>query len=126
MSAVTVDLASLLKPVAELVDKLHLSGEEKLNAVLKVVEMQRDVLVAEAKSEHTITATWRPIIMLICGAILANNWIIAPYASAIFGMDLYLPIPPEMWKLLYIGMGGYIVGRSGEKIFREISAAKGK
>jgi len=25
-------------------------------------------------------------------------------------------IPPDMWQLLKIGVGGYVLGRSGEKI----------
>jgi hypothetical protein len=31
-----------------------------------------------------------------------------------------LVLPPDMWALLKIGVGGYIVGRSGEKIARSL------
>jgi len=31
-----------------------------------------------------------------------------------FGVPM-LPLPPDMWELLKIGVGGYIVGRSVEK-----------
>ena len=116
----TAAATQLLKPIADLLDKLHLSGEEKLQAMLKIAEMQRDVIVAEAKSEHWMTSIWRPVLMLTCVTILANNWIIAPYVSAIFGVDIALPIPPEMWKLLYMGVGGYIGGRTVEKVVRNL------
>ncbi|MCS7280543.1 MAG: hypothetical protein NZ583_02795 [Desulfobacterota bacterium] len=29
-----------------------------------------------------------------------------------------LEIPPDMWTLLEIGIGGYVVGRSAEKIVK--------
>ena len=34
----------------------------------------------------------------------------------IFDVDVVMTIPPDMWALLKIGLGGYVVGRSGEKI----------
>jgi len=37
-------------------------------------QVARDVVVAEAKSEHWITSAWRPIIMLMFGVMIANNF----------------------------------------------------
>ena len=54
--------------------------------------------------------------MWICIIVIANNYILAPFANAIFGTSLSLSIPDPMWNLLTIGVGGYIAGRSGEKI----------
>ena len=34
-----------------------------------------------------------------------------------------LPIPADMWELIKIGMGGYIIGRSAEKVVPGIVAA---
>jgi len=79
------------------------------------MRIHMDAIVAEAKSEHTVTATWRPITMLVFVAIIANNYILAPYINLLFGVDVQLPIPPQMWELLKIGLGGYVVGRSVEK-----------
>ncbi len=47
--------------------------------------------------------------------IVANNYIIAPYAQAISGASVSLPTPPDLWALIKIGLGGYVVGRSAEK-----------
>jgi hypothetical protein len=76
-----------------------------------------DIVKAEAKSEHPLTSQWRPITMLVFVAIIANNYIIAPYVGVIFGAEfsVQLDLPPAMWDLLKIGLGGYIVGRSAEK-----------
>ena len=74
------------------------------------------IIRAEAQSQHAITATWRPITMLVFVFIIANNYILAPYAQALFGVEgLALDLPPDMWALLKIGLGGYVVGRSVEK-----------
>ena len=53
--------------------------------------------------------------MLVFVFIIANNYIIAPYAKALFDVELILELPPQMWDLLKIGLGGYVVGRSAEK-----------
>lgn len=82
-------------------------------------QVARDVVVAEAKSEHWITSTWRPLLMLVFVAIVANNYIIAPYVDMIFGSGLQLEPPPMLWEVIKIGLGGYVVGRSGEKMVRE-------
>ena len=82
-------------------------------------QVARDVIVAEAESEHWITSTWRPLLMLVFVAIVANNYLIAPYVDMIFGSGLQLEPPPVMWEVIKVGLGGYVVGRSGEKIMRE-------
>lgn len=75
-----------------------------------------DVIQAEAKSDSWMASNWRPILMLTFTAIVAMNWLILPVVSW-FGPHLVpLVLPPDMWDLLKIGVGGYIVGRSGEKI----------
>ena len=73
------------------------------------------VIQAEARSSHFLTATWRPITMLTFVAIIANNYIIYPYLSLFWPEAPTLEIPPDMWALLKIGLGGYVVGRSVEK-----------
>ena len=62
--------------------------------------------------------------MCLFGIIIANNYIIAP----IFGLAS-LPIPDDMWSLMKIGLGGYVVGRSVENVASwapDIIAAKTK
>lgn len=85
------------------------------NGELAQLSAQSDVIKAEAGSSSWITASWRPILMLVFTAIVANNYILAPYLQAMFHVGLSLALPPEMWDLLKIGVGGYVVGRSVEK-----------
>jgi len=88
---------------------LHQQGE------LKELESAMNIIVAEAKSEHWIVASWRPLTMLTFTGIVANNYILYPYLSLFWSAAPALVLPPEMWGLLKIGLGGYVVGRSVEK-----------
>lgn len=74
------------------------------------------VIVAEAQGVSWMQRNWRPLTMLTFVFIIANNYIIVPYAVA-FGLEVpMLEIPAGMWGLLTVGIGGYVAGRSYEKI----------
>ena len=109
-----------------IIDKIIPDPKAKAEAKIKLLEVQQagelkeiesamNVIVAEAKSEHALTSQWRPITMLVFTAIVANNYIHAPYLQAMFGWSVSLEMPEQLWNLLSIGIGGYIFGRSGEK-----------
>ena len=101
--------------------------ERQLNMALvtnsaAIEQAAASVVLAEAKSEHKITAIWRPILMLTITAIVGWNYLLAPLVELAVRLLTYdqlpltIPLPDELWNLLMIGVGGYIVGRSGEKI----------
>ena len=39
-----------------------------------------------------------------------------PYVKYFFAVEITLNIPQDLWTLLQIGLGGYVIGRSGEGI----------
>jgi len=108
--------------VLGLVDDLHTSEEEKLTvkATLlgvyasvvgqvveyetKIAEAKRDIIVAEAQSDSWITRSWRPILMLLFGGMTAYAFVTGH------------PLPEDLWTVIKIGLGGYIGGRSLEKV----------
>jgi len=111
---------------SQLIERLWPSPEERDKAKLALLQLQQEgalreieasmqVVVAEAKSEHVLTATWRPITMLTFVCVVANNLILAPYIGLMFGVDIALPMPAEVWELLPLGIGGYLAGRTIEK-----------
>jgi hypothetical protein len=140
----------LVSPVKEIVDEFHHSGEEKQAAQLAVFkleqamreklleydaqikEYQSRILLAEIQGKAWLQQNWRPLIMMIFGAIIANNYIIAPWISviaAVIGSDFRAPIlefPAQFWQLLVIGVGGYIAGRTIEKTKQNWSLNIGK
>tara|TARA_R100000458_G_C8261465_1_gene236938 strand:- start:956 stop:1372 length:417 start_codon:yes stop_codon:yes gene_type:complete len=101
--------------------------EREINMALisnsaQIEQAAASVILAEAKSEHWITATWRPILMLTITAIVGWNFLLGALvelAVRLFTGDaipLTIPLPDELWNLLMIGVGGYVVGRSAEKV----------
>lgn len=88
------------------------------NQELEIFKTQAGVIKTESKSEHFLVSAWRPITMLVFVFIIANNYILAPYIGLFFDVDVSLVLPPDMWDLLKIGLGGYVVGRSSEKAIK--------
>ena len=121
-------IAGIFKPAAELIDELHTSEDERLTAkghLLDVqaaamqrvfdyekstLEAQANIVSSEASSEHWLTATWRPITMLTMLTLVVGDAM------------LWLPNPlsEDAFSLLQIGLGGYVVGRSAEKIIKVV------
>ncbi len=131
-------VSAILPIVGNVMDRIlpedknkRMEVERELNMALMqnsaaIEQAAASVIKAEAESEHKITATWRPILMLTITAIVGWNYLAAPLVELcvnLFAGDaipLSIPLPEELWNLLMIGVGGYVVGRSGEKIARNM------
>ena len=137
MGILSLILQVLNGPVGETIDKYFDNAKEKeafKNAVqLEVLKNEKQIqdlagsiILAEAKSEHTITAIWRPLLMLIIVFIVGWNYAFIPVLGAL-GFDIaILDLPPQLWTLLTVGVGGYTVGRSAEKSMRMYAQHKSK
>lgn len=114
----------IFTPAKDLIDDVHTSDEERMklqNALAKIendttlkiidyesklLQAQTDIIKAEANSASWIARNWRPMTMLSFLVLVifdTFNWLPSPLAE-------------EAWLMLQIGLGGYVVGRSGEKI----------
>ena len=128
-------IGQIFKPATELIDNLHTSTEEKLQQKAVLLQLQTDflkeglayeqeqlkqkaaIIMAETKSESWITRNWRPITMLTFLALVVLDQT----------GQLAFRLADEAWLLLQMGLGGYVVGRSVEKIGpAAIKALKGK
>jgi len=97
----------------------QLEMNKELNEYSKtIIEEQSKIIQAEANGEGWLQRNWRPITMLTFVFIIANNYILYPYITLFGGKAIALTIPPDMWGLLKLGLGGYVVGRSIEKSFK--------
>ncbi len=123
-------IPALIPLFGTLLDKIFPDPTAAAAAKLKLLELEQSgdleelkqagsIITAEADSEHWIVAAWRPITMLIFVAIIANNYILAPYISLFFSVDISLELPPDLWDLLKIGLGGYVLSRGVEKTVKE-------
>jgi hypothetical protein len=112
--AKTIDKAV---PDKDLKEKLkHDINTQLLNAGSEEMKAASKIILAEASSSSWLTNSWRPALMWICIIVVFNNFILMPFINIIFGTSLILEIPDPMWNLLTIGVGGYIAGRSAEKV----------
>ena len=120
---------SVIKDLLGGLDKLFTSKEEKIKAEsiikqiliekqLELQKMQTEIILAEAKG-NWLQRSWRPILMLSFGFIVIYVKFIAP----VFGFTIP-ELEIEFWELLKIGIGGYVVGRSAEKISKNITISK--
>lgn len=87
--------------------------DQDFSFVQKEIESQARIITAEAGGQSWLQRNWRPLLMLTFTYVVAHNYIIAPVFSLV-----RLDVPPDMWELLKLGVGGYIIGRSVEKSVR--------
>lgn len=83
------------------------------NIFTQELQSKADIIQAEANGTSWLQRNWRPMTMMVFVYIIAHNFIFAP----IFSLET-LPIPEHMWELLKLGIGGYIMGRTGEKMIK--------
>ncbi len=117
-------IGSIIKPITNLIDDLVTSDEERgliqtkmvelqnsitakmIDYETKLMEAQSSIIVAEAQGQSWLQRSWRPITMLTFLVLVVCDS---------FGL-LAFRLASEAWLLLQIGLGGYVIGRSAEKI----------
>lgn len=113
------------------IDGLTTSAEEKkglrASVITSMVQAQQTVIVAEANAGG-IAAKWRPITMLSFVAIIICHYVLFPMIAVAFPaaapIFAAMILPPEMWVLIQVGLGGYTGGRSVEKVVNMLTTSK--
>lgn len=120
---------NVIGEIGKVIDNIFTNDEERQkakNELIKIIQekelelqkMQTEIIVAEAKG-NWLQRSWRPILMLSFGFIVIYTKFIAPL------FDLKIPeLENEFWNLLQLGIGGYVIGRSAEKIAGQINITK--
>lgn len=90
--------------------RLHQSGE------LSLIAAQSSIIKAEAESEHWLASCWRPILMLTFGALIVARWF--GWAAPDLSEAEYI----KLWSIVELGLGGYVIGRSAEKIVPQVAS----
>jgi len=128
MNLLSDTIGATVGKVADTISDLFTTDQERLQArnELKALEgtlisqalayearlfaAQSDVIQAEARGESWLQRNWRPVTMLTFMSLIAARWMgwTAPGMSESEYLSLY--------DLMKIGLGGYVVGRSAEKI----------
>jgi holin (3TMs family) len=94
--------------------QLQTDFQSKLvEADLEVAKAQRDVIVAEAQGTSFLQRNWRPLCMLFFCVIIGTVVWTGGYIN---GRQLDPAFVMEILSIVKFGLGGYVVGRSAEKI----------
>jgi hypothetical protein len=93
--------------------------------IVQRLKSQSEIIIAEATGESSAQRSWRPHLMYLIMFLLVFNGVVVPLGEAIFHINIPIleawnAIPENMWSLLMIGLGGYIGGRTAEKIVKEM------
>ena len=112
-------VTNVVDAVSRFVDRLTLPAREKkqletdlqklIQEIVRDLVQARASIVVEETRGNWLQRSWRPLVMLTFATIvLVGTFINVPILSD----------TSRFWDLLEIGLGGYVVGRSGEKIMQ--------
>lgn len=75
------------------------------------------IVKAEAESGNWLTASWRPLTMLTFVTLIVARWM-GYSAPGITEAEIL-----KLWDIVQLGLGGYVIGRSAEKILPSLATA---
>ena len=119
-------IAEATTAIGGVVDKFVTNDEERLAAKKELTQVvtkfttditaaQADVLKVEL-SGNWLQRSWRPLLMVAFGFIILYQYFI----SQVFSLP-QVDLPERFFDLLEIGLGGYVIGRSVEKVVDSVS-----
>lgn len=133
LGSVLAALIGLIRgPLFRIVEKLVPDGalKQRLQAEIagllldhenRLAAARRDIVMLELDAESRLTRHWRPCLMYLLMFFLLLYGFLLPAAEAVVGHPIAFEprwdaFPDSLWTLLMIGVGGYIGGRSIEKL----------
>lgn len=121
-------------PVLDIINKFVPDKDKQLelrqsleSEYTKQMALQADVIKQETQSESWLTRNWRPITASLFVGMLVLYFImytVVPYVIVICDLDLYINQDPglndQLIEVIEICLGGYIGGRSVERVAKAI------
>jgi hypothetical protein len=98
--------------------KLAQNGElATLAADTEITKAAAEIVKTEAGSSNVLTSSWRPILMLVFGALIVARWL--GWSAPNLSQDEVL----KLWDIVQLGLGGYVIGRSVEQTAKTVVPA---
>lgn len=121
MAAPLALLAPLLQFGSEILNRVIPDKTEQAKAQMQLIQLAQTqefqkwadaagIVHAEAQSSNWLTSAWRPLTMLTFVALIVAR-MFGLTADAVSENEYML-----LWDLVKLGLGGYVIGRSVEKI----------
>jgi len=93
---------------------------QMLNNQSSIADASAKVVMAEASGESWLQRNWRPMLMVWFSILIGGYW---------FGfvpINMPIEIVGKLFNLVTIGVGGYVGGRTVEKVATTIAPMLGK
>lgn len=118
----------LVKPISDLLDNIvdkvapdagmaeKLKAEitkQLINADIDTFEKQANIIMSEANGESWLQRNWRPLVMIDFAILITAHWLGFTPENLAESQVL------SLLDIVKVGLGGYIVGRSAEKVMKE-------
>ena len=110
-------LQNVIREIGDIVNRLSVSSKEKQKIQEEIQSLvyrykselvrEQSAAVGEEARGNWLQRSWRPIVMLAFALVIL---------SGMFMESTLLSDSSRLWDLLEIGLGGYVIGRSGEKV----------
>lgn len=117
-------LTAVLDVGGKLLDKFFPDADAEMKSNLQqfmaVFTAQAQIVQAEAQSQNWLASSWRPITMLTFVVLIVARWF--GWAAPNLSEAEYL----KLWDIVQLGLGGYVIGRSVEKIVPSVAGAMKK
>lgn len=91
---------------------------EALNSNNKELQAAVSIITAEANGESWLQRNWRPMLMLWFAGLVGAHWL--GFTPDNLGEETII----MLLSIVKVGIGGYVVGRSAEKVTKAYVANK--
>lgn len=93
--------------------RIELENQLKIVVLEKTGEFEAaaaEIIKTEAASSHWLAANWRPLMMVFFAFLIGARW----FGFSVEGISEqeYL----ALWDIVQVGLGGYVVARTVEKV----------
>ncbi len=117
-------LQALIGPIFATIDKVvenkaeaerikNALQQDMLTTQANALKAAAEIIVAEAKGESWLQRNWRPVLMLWFAGLIGAHWL------GFTAPNLPESVVDSLLDIVQLGVGGYIIGRSTEKIVKE-------
>ncbi len=112
-------MSTSLELAVAIVEKLDLddAARKKLLQLHSSGELNKIFNAHPIGEEGWLGRTWRPLLMILFGVLIAARWF--GWSNPGLAEAEYI----KLWDIVQLGLGGYVIGRSVEKVAPQITEA---
>lgn len=125
-------LTAVLGPIFDLLKQVipdsnaRAQAQEEITKLLvaneaAMLDAMKSTMAADAASEGWLTRNARPIVVMWSLGMVTAIFVEGLTGGTTNAITALRQVPQELWNLITVGIGAYILGKSGEGIARSIA-----